>query len=224
MSTDSFLALRLQGPLQSWGVESQFDLRGSALMPTKSAIAGMCCAALGYIRGGEDEQMFLERFARLRMTAVALPRKLKEKELPVRRLIDFHTVQGTLRATGGIKDCHITRRTYLMDASFGVVLQGDGPLLSDVAQALADPVWGLWLGRKSCIPSIPVLAGLVESREKAFQLLLGSSSVEQFTRQIEVEDFVLGKDSLRDNAISFATYKRSHVLRRVQTLQKGEKK
>ncbi len=51
MSSDkSFLALRLEGPLQSWGFSSQYNRRGTGLMPTKSAIAGMCCAAKGYER------------------------------------------------------------------------------------------------------------------------------------------------------------------------------
>jgi CRISPR system Cascade subunit CasD len=48
MSYDNrFLALRLEGPLQSWGFDSQYNRRNTGLMPTKSAIAGMCCAALG---------------------------------------------------------------------------------------------------------------------------------------------------------------------------------
>ena len=50
-SEDKYLALRLQGPLQSWGFDSQYNRRNTALMPTKSALAGMCCAALGFGRG-----------------------------------------------------------------------------------------------------------------------------------------------------------------------------
>ena len=47
-SEKACLALRLEGPLQSWGFDSQYSRRSTALMPTRSAIGGMCCAALGH--------------------------------------------------------------------------------------------------------------------------------------------------------------------------------
>ncbi len=46
LSDNRFLALRLEGPLQSWGFDSQYSRRSTGLMPTKSALAGMCCADL----------------------------------------------------------------------------------------------------------------------------------------------------------------------------------
>src|SRR3972149_8930204 len=105
MSSDkSFLAILLEGPLQSWGFDSQFNRRNTGLMPTKSAIAGICCAALGYPRGGDEEKKFLLAFASVRMTAIAIPRKDSKKTLTVRRLQDYHTVQNTKTADGKIKD------------------------------------------------------------------------------------------------------------------------
>ena len=75
MSSDkSFLALRLEGPLQSWGFDSQYNRRNTGLMPTKSAIAGMCCAALGFPRGSDEEHTFLASFGKVKMTAIAFPR------------------------------------------------------------------------------------------------------------------------------------------------------
>ena len=35
-SENKYLALRLQGPLQSWGFDSQYNRRNTGLMPTKS--------------------------------------------------------------------------------------------------------------------------------------------------------------------------------------------
>src|SRR3989338_5762747 len=93
------------------------------------------------------------------MTAIAIARQGKKKDLPVRRLQDYHTVQNTKTAKGDIKDCHIARRQYLTDAAFGILLEGDAVLLGEIAEALADPKWGIWLGRKTCVPSAPVLAG-----------------------------------------------------------------
>ena len=225
MSSDKFfLALRLEGPLQSWGYDSQYNRRNTGLMPTKSAIAGICCAALGLSRGSTGEQEFLASFGKTRMTAIAIPRKGVKKELPVRRLQDYHTVQNTRRASGVINnDCVLTHRQYLTDAFFGVLLEGESLLLKQVADALENPVWGLWLGRKACIPTAPVLAGLKNNRNEALTLLIGERSLESFTRQEDVENFADGRDSLPDMPVSFASERRLFSPRRVKTWQVGER-
>jgi CRISPR system Cascade subunit CasD len=219
MSSDlAYLALRLEGPLQSWGFDSQYNRRNTSLMPTKSAIAGMCCAALGLNRGSDDEQVFLASFAKTKMTAIAIPRNGAKKELPVRRLQDYHTVQNTRRASGGInKDCVLTHRQYLTDASFGIVLTGERPLLEQISEALKNPVWGLWLGRKTCLPTAPILAGLKDTETDALQLLIGEQPIETFTRQIDVANFADGRDSIPDIPMSFASDQRTFLPRRVRT-------
>lgn len=243
MSSDkSFLALRLEGPLQSWGFDSQYNRRNTGLMPTKSAIAGMCCAALGYTRGCEKEQEFLASFGTVLMTAIAIPRKGTNKDLPVRRLQDYHTVgggynpnspaergsitvsaeDGKPRAKNGQSLAVLTHRQYLSDASFGVLLEGEMLLLKQIANALENPVWGVWLGRKACIPTAPVFAGLRDDRNKALELLIGEKSVELFTRQKDVENFADGRDSLPDSPVSFASERRLFAPRRVKTWQAGE--
>jgi CRISPR system Cascade subunit CasD len=221
MSSDiGYLALRLEGPLQSWGFDSQYNRRHTGLMPTRSGIAGICCAALGLARGTDGERIFLASFRTLRMTAIAIPRQGVRKELPVRRLQDYHTVQKTRRASGAVNnDCVLTFRQYLTDAAFGVLLQGDAGLLTEIATALKDPKWGIWLGRKSCIPSVPVFVGLKDSRDDALRLLIGDAPLELFTRQEEVENFAEGRDSLPDMPESFAIEGRLFSPRRVRTIQ-----
>jgi len=225
MSSDKrFLALRLNGPLQSWGFDSQYNRRNTGLMPTKSAIAGICCAALGLQRGCNEEQRFLDSFRTVRMTAIAIPRNGIKKELPVRRLQDYHTVQYTRRATGKKNnDCVLTHRQYLTDAAFGVLLEGDAILLTEIAAALVDPKWGIWLGRKTCIPSAPVFAGLKANKDDALRLLIGEKPLEAFTRQEDVENFGEGRDSLPDAPVSFASEKRLFSPRRVRTFQGQER-
>lgn len=218
-SNDYFLALRLEGPLQSWGFDSQYNRRNTGLMPTKSAIAGIFCAALGWSRGSSEEEKFLASFREIRMTAIAIPRNGANRKLLVRRMQDYHTVQNTRTAEGKNKDCHITHRQYLSDASFGVLLEGDSGLLGEIAAALADPKWGIWLGRKTCIPTAPVLAGLKEKKGDALRLLVQEKPLESFTLQEDVENFAGGRDSLPDVPVSFATERRSFSPRRVRTLQ-----
>ncbi len=220
MSSDkSFLSLRLEGPLQSWGFDSQYNRRNTSLMPTKSAIAGMCCAALGFPRGSSKEQEFLLAFGTVKITAIAIPKKGTKRELAVRRLQDYHTVQNTKTADGKNKDCHITYRQYLTDVSFGVLLEGSSPLLKQISSALTNPVWGICLGRKTCIPSAPVFAGLKDTLSEALHLLIGEKLLESFTRQEDVENFAEGRDSIPDMPVSFATEKRVFSPRRVRTLQ-----
>lgn len=218
MSSDTgFLALRLVGPLQSWGVDSQYNRRNTGLMPTRSGVAGMCCAAFGLPRGSKKEMEFLDRFASLNMTSIVIPRRHGKKNLEVRRLQDYHTVLNTRTAHGATKDCHITHRQYLTDTSFGILLEGPKPLLVGISEALSNPVWGVWLGRKCCIPSAPVLAGLKDTKEEALTLMIGERQIESLTRQEEVTDFREGRDALNDVPVSFATDRRLFSPRRVKT-------
>lgn len=226
-SENKYLALRLQGPLQSWGFDSQFNRRNTGLMPTKSALAGMCCAALGFGRGSDEERTFLADFAVVRIMTLAIPRVVecsftnaaRKVTLSVRRLQDYHTIQNTKKADGGMKDCHITHRQYLTDASFGALIEGNAVLLERIADALSNPKWGVWLGRKTCVPSAPVLAGLRDSRTEALKLLIGEEPLESFTRQEDAECFAEGRDSLPDQPVSFASDRRMFAPRRVRISQ-----
>lgn len=216
-----FLSLRFVGPLQSWGVDSQYSRRNTGLMPTRSAVAGICCAALGFHRGSDEERGFLNRFVSVRMTSIAIPRKRGEKDLQVRRLQDYHTVLNTKTAKGETKPCHITHRQYLADASFGVLLEGPSTLLVEIKNALCNPTWGIWFGRKCCIPSAPVLAGLKGTKEEALALIIGKRQLESLTRQEEVADFEEGRDALNDAPVSFSTEGRLFSPRRVKTTPGG---
>ena len=43
------LFLRLEGPLQSWGIRSRWDVRETQPEPTKSGVIGLLGCALGYL-------------------------------------------------------------------------------------------------------------------------------------------------------------------------------
>lgn len=213
-SEHACLAMRLEGPLQSWGSSSQFNRRLTDLLPTRSAISGMLCAALGLDRGSEAEARFLARCNRLHMLAVALPRKSRNRILAVRRLEDYHTVQNTRKAGGGLKDCHITRRQYLLDASFRVFLSGERDTLAEAADALQDPAWGIWLGRKACIPTAPVFAGLFDDEAEALQAGL-PDTLDRYVSARDAPSFAEGSDSVPDMPLSFNSSDRRFALRRI---------
>ena len=82
----SCVVLRLEGPLQSWGTSSQYNRRMTDILPSRSAVTGMLCAALGLSRGSDEEQAFLMEMVSVRMLTVAVPRMLEGRRLPVRRM------------------------------------------------------------------------------------------------------------------------------------------
>ncbi|MFZ5500850.1 MAG: type I-E CRISPR-associated protein Cas5/CasD [Candidatus Micrarchaeota archaeon] len=153
--TANTLFLRLEGPLQAWGSqESKFVIRRTAKAPTKSGVIGMLCAALGVSRPQASEE-WLPRLGALRMGV-----RIDSAGV---RWWDYHTVGAGMQmriAEGEGKTrlgAMLTRREYLCDASFVVALQGKPPVIAQLAAAVADPQGPLYLGRKSCPPSRPLL-------------------------------------------------------------------
>lgn len=137
MSAPHTLLIPLIGPMQSWGYRSRFDDRDTALEPTRSGVLGMLCAALGWSR-----EQDLTPFATLRMGV--------RIDAPGRVMTDYHTAQEVLRAGGGIAPTVQSRRRYLADARFLVGLEGeDVAFLGQLERRLREPVWTLYLGRKS---------------------------------------------------------------------------
>lgn len=212
MSANACLALLLDGPMQSWGYASRFERRTTALHPTRSALLGMIAAALGVDKCAPDEVTQIRRFECLRLTTVRFgKRDQRGGDIPIQRLEDYHTVTGIRRASGKVdEDATVqTYRHYLLDARFGVLIEGPLALLEELAAALRNPRWGVWLGRKCCLPASPVLAAPPGDPAGAWhQLLLragysGNEAVEQFDRVIEVIASEPGADMMEDTPIGF---------------------
>lgn len=171
------LALYLRAPLQSWGASSKFGDRGTLDAPTRSGLTGLLAAACGVDKNDEArDRDWLDRAARLSFEVVGFKRG--------DRMTDYHTVGARYdkddpwqkrmiptTADGKPRGTDLTHRDYLSDSVFGAVLSGDDALVAEMAAALANPVWGVWLGRKSCIPTEPVFAGVFESDEAAHAAL-----------------------------------------------------
>lgn len=156
MAVNNTLLLRLDGPFQAWGLaESRFLVRRVAPAPTKSGVIGLLCAAMGIARPDAVPER-LKPLTELRM-AVRIDR-------PGIRWLDYHTVGsgGISRRTagGGLRhgETMLTIREYLGDASFLVALWGEPSTIDRLYQALLEPVWPLYLGRKSCVPALPVVS------------------------------------------------------------------
>lgn len=145
MSAVYTLLLRLEGPMQSWGFRSRFDYRDTALEPTRSGVIGLICAAMGIARGEP-----ISRFDAIRMGV-----RVDKEGRPER---DYHTALDVIKADGSGTDTVVSRRDYLADASFIVGLESENKtLLDDIAEALRNPEWPLFLGRKAFPLAVPPL-------------------------------------------------------------------
>jgi len=204
--------IRLEGPIQSWGTQGRFSVRDTDTEPSKSGVIGFVAAALGMKR--EDDAM-LARLSALEM-AVRIDR---EGTL----LHDYHTAgggkfRGEDHSVGG-KGTVTTDRYYLCNASFLAALGGDDhPIVEQIAEGLSNPVWPLFLGRKSCVPAVAPFAGL---RDEAPILALRRERLSDGTEgpvRLVVE-CAPGDDAVprNDVPLSFALYHRRHARRFVRT-------
>ena len=212
MSSDACLALLLDGPMQSWGHASRFNHRTTALHPTRSGVIGLIAAAMGIDKNAPDESDHIQRLLRLRVTTVTFARiDHRGQSLPMQRLEDFHTVTGYRRASGKLEpdETELTYRHYLLDARFGVLLEGPVAVMEGIAAALRDPRWGIWFGRKSCLPATPVLAAGPGEYVEVWKRLMEraglpvSKSLEEFDHIVEVEPGDPAADMIYDTPVGF---------------------
>lgn len=160
--------------MQSWGTaRSRWDVRDTGLEPTKSGVIGLLGCALGLPRGSQR----LEELDHALRFGVRVER-------PGVIARDFQTVSGYHRTaagqfklkgnrtTGSLKNVRpddeatvLSPRDYLHDAIFLAALQGPESEISALELALAAPCWPLYLGRKNCPPTRPVL----DSIDSGFQ-------------------------------------------------------
>lgn len=161
-----YLPLRFSGVLQYFSDNNAIGFRqtyNTSLYPTKAAVVGLIAAAFGYNR---DDTKIQELFN-------ALSLKYEIVKPPI-ILDDFQTVnalksqsnymnkysKGTKFKTmaGGYREAHLIKHVqYLQNAEFIVYISGSEQLLLDIFNAIQDPVYSLYLGKRSCIPNKPIV-------------------------------------------------------------------
>jgi CRISPR system Cascade subunit CasD len=191
------LCFRLEGPLQSWGEHAKWDDRDTANFPTKSGVVGLIACAMGLERREPEIGALSDR---LTMAA----RADRRGEL----LIDFQTIQSEhLRNAEGKRrngsGTIISHRGYLQDASFLIGLASDQGTLEAIQKALAQPKWAVYLGRKSCVPSVPILGTITDQFDDLRQAMqrIPLSTRHDDEVMIQIEDARTGQVRM-DNRVS----------------------
>lgn len=220
----SVLLLWLDGPMQSWGTRSRWDVRDTGLEPTKSAVIGLIGCAMGLSRG--DPQ--LEKLDCELLFGVRIDR-------PGVVSTDYHTVTGYHRTAAGAykhssgtakslakaqehgESTIVSPRDYLHDAVFLVGLETSSERMRALRDAFAAPHWPLYLGRKSCLPVRPLLDDTAEftSLKAAFGCRPRHPRAQEGSLAAYVEDAtgeLERQDALRLNQLRMYDFRRCHYL------------
>ena len=202
----STLLLRLAAPLQAWGTDSKFEVRRTNREPSKSGVIGLLAAALGFRRDADLSELSALRFG---------VRVDRNGEV----IKDFHMAKAE-------KTSYLTYRYYLSDAIFLVGLESeDRSFLEKIERALRNPCFPLFLGRRSCPPTLPLVLGI---REGALEIALREEenqnkdlkSIRQSHRYIRLDCDVAeqGGAVVQDLPISFNPMKREFGYRRAKEI------
>ncbi len=173
-----YLVFQLYGPIAAWGDIAVGEVRPSTMTPSKSAVMGMVAAALG-LRRPDTAHTEVDR-AEWEASHCALGEgygmavKVDAVGSP---LTDYHTAQVPSSGTGRNRQSFATRRDeltrgsradlntilsrreYRQDAFYAVALwaRPHAPhTLAELRQALLEPCFTLYLGRKSCPLALPL--------------------------------------------------------------------
>jgi len=204
----STLLLRLAAPLQSWGLD-KFERRGTDTIPTKSGVIGMLAAALGRRRTECDDMqdMLSMRFG-------------VRVERGGGLLRDYHT------AKKDEKNAYVTHRYYLSDAVFLIGLEGSVTFLEELAHALQNPIFPLFLGRCSCPPEGKVFLKIAEGKNLLSALTEEPSIIPNDNPDTSKRRIVIDADAdnegsyIRDVPLSFNQNHRKYGFRRAYEVRR----
>lgn len=213
----SVVALRLSGPLQSWGSGSKFVRRSTETAPTKSGVIGMIAAAKGLRRAEPLEELLGLRLA-IRI------------DQPGQLVRDFQTAQRPRRERDGSvtwKSMPLSYRYYMGDAAYLAVLEGERALLNGIDEAVRSPAFPLYLGRRSCPPAGPVALGVfdhdLETALGELPWLAGQRHrARRPERRVSLETVCdarpgdVGAETIHDDPVSFDPNRRVYAWRSVK--------
>jgi len=166
----SYLLIRLYGAMASWGGVAVGEARPSADRPTKSALMGLLAAAMGLRRSEEEALLALHRGYGLAVRVDAAGELLRDyhtTQVPSeQRKVVYATRREELLAEKKKLNTILSQRDYRLDACYSVALwcRESAPYaLSVLQEALKEPKFSLYLGRKACPLALPLEAQQIES-------------------------------------------------------------
>lgn len=169
------IVINLCGPLQSYGVKDYFEIRGTRPNPTKYAIAGIlaCCAGIP-----RKDERIREIENSIKITEIKMYKNESFYSEWFKNDFDLDNVEATVINPNIFEDYQIAKGTeenpiwdadgkqmdknlvikksYISDALFRVTIEDTAAHIDEYVNWLNNPIWTPYLGRKCCIPSIPI--------------------------------------------------------------------
>lgn len=161
----NYLVFQLQAPLTAWGETAVGEYRPSANYPSESALVGLLAAALGIDRSDETQHQKLRTelcFAIGVQSAGRLLRDYQTAQVPGRVSLKnrlHRTRRDELNMPKEELNTILSTRDYRQHAACLVAVQTktDSEFsLVDLTEAIQQPKFVLYLGRKTCPPSLPL--------------------------------------------------------------------
>ena len=167
------LILHLSAPLMSFGNVRVDRFSPTSRAPHISMLTGLLANALGWSLP-DDAGLHDQLQRRISMTSITSVESLRRPPLADIQTVRFPksaarwTTAGaeTVRTTrrGPKEPPYVRTKEYIEDASIVVALslspEEETPRPDDLARALRTPARPLYIGRRSCIPQTPLLAGI----------------------------------------------------------------
>jgi len=225
-----YILLWIEAPLQAWGADSKFGRRDTLPFPTKSGVLGLVLCAMGASGPQNDllaklslETLQIASYVRSKVSKDGQTRDKVSKE-PLLR--DFHMVgsgyddkdiwqkllipktsEGKPAVGGGSK---MTYRYYLQDAHFAAVLEVTVDMADAICDALKNPVYDLYFGRKNCVPTERIFQGSFHSIAEAWQRAAALAQDKQLLEDFRVLDGEYEGDlmTLNDVPVQFGEIKK----------------
>ena len=165
MSDHLWLVLRLEAPLLAFGGVAIDQVGVTRDFPAASMLTGLLANALGYRRTEwrkhqalQDSLIFAARRERENVFGLLTDTQNAQLAKNDKGWTTWGTPEGRDGASYGAP--HRRRRDYHADACVTVALRvapsGAGPDLETLAAALDRPARPLFIGRKPCLPSLPL--------------------------------------------------------------------
>lgn len=180
------LLLNLEAPLMAFGGETIDNLGVIRPFPAVSMLTGLFANALGWRRVERQRHQDLQ-------DRIVFAARIDREPAGGVRMTDFQTAaitnsdqSWTTRGApegrgGGTYTNWLRYRDYYADMRVAVALRlepaDDAPTLDALAQALQEPARPLFIGRKPCLPSVPLFGEFAEG-DTALAALLSLAPAE----------------------------------------------
>lgn len=161
----NYIKICLSGVLQYFCNTSSTSLKKTyttAMTPTKASIVGLISSALGYDRDSDDIKTISDRIT-VKYETIQEPtilndfqtvRPLKSQQYCMsteyKKHNSFVSYEGKKKNEAIVKSIQ-----FLQDGEFEVYVGGSDDLLKEIYNALRNPTYALFIGKRSCVPNKP---------------------------------------------------------------------